>query len=207
MKNIFATIATAIVIIILGLALAVNTQAAPRYVKNVSDITMDHRYVLEAADFPKSSATKIGGRVAAPDANGWMTLIKYDANTAEKKHAVWWLDNREQQLIDGIFYDVTAPTYSIGNTDPLPVWSNENMGRVITYTSSGFYRQSEIYGTFDPCYEHFSSPCQRFTIKKVRTDTKTGRAVFRFYTAPGARKTPIAMAAGGYADFYVMIVD
>lgn len=205
MKKTLTTIFTTIVIILMGLACAVNTDAAPRYVRNVSDITMDHRYVLEAADFPKSSTTKIGGRVAAPDANGWMTLIKYDAKTAEKKHAVWWIDNREQQLIDGIFYSVVAPTYSIGNTDPLPYWSNENMGRVITYTSNGFYRQSEIYGSFDPCYEHFSSPCQRWTIKKVRTDAN-GRAVFRFYTAPGARSKPIAMAAGGYSDFYIMIV-
>ena len=202
MKTFVKTVIAMTAIIILGLALVQNTEAAPKYAKNVSDFNYNHAYVLEAADFPKSSTTKIGGRVAAPNASGWMDLIKYDPNTAESKHAVWYIDNHEQQLIDGIFYPVTAPTYSIFNTDPLPYWSNSFMGRAITYTSKGFYRQEMIYGHFDPYYEYFPSPAQRYTIKKVRTDAKTGRAVFRFINA----KSKIAMAAGGYADFYVMIL-
>ena len=204
MKNIKSFIIGAIIIIIMGLACAVNTEAATvKYAKNVSDFNYNHRYILEAAEFPKSSTTKIDGRVAAPNADGWMTLIKYSASTAESKHAVWYIDNHEQQLIDGIFYPVAAPTYTIFNDDPLPYWSNDFMGRAITYTSKGFYRQQMIYGHFEPYYEYFPSPAQRYTIKKVRTDAKTGRAVFKFVNVKSGK----AMCAGGYAFFYVRIVE
>ncbi|MBR3445376.1 MAG: hypothetical protein IKH14_05885 [Prevotella sp.] len=192
------------VIILIGLACAVNTEAATvKYAKNVGDFNYNHRYVLEAAEYPKSSTTKVDGWVATPNSTGWMDLKKYTASTAESKHQIWRIDNHEQQLIDGIFYPVTAPTYEIYNEDPLPYWSNDFMGRAITYTSKGFYRQSEIYGTFDPCYEHFSSPAQRWKIVKVRTDAKTGRAVFKFVNSKSGK----ALAAGGYAFFYVRIVE
>jgi len=204
MKKITAIIIGTFIIILMGLACAVNTEAATvKYAKSVSDFNYNHRYILEAAEFPKSSTTKIDGRVAAPNADGWMTLIKYSASTAESKHAVWYIDNHEQQLIDGIFYPVAAPTYTIFNDDPLPYWSNDFMGRAITYTSKGFYRQQMIYGHFEPYYEYFPSPAQRYTIKKVRTDAKTGRTVFKFIN----QKSGKAMAAGGYALFYVRIVE
>lgn len=199
MKTFVKTIIAMAAIIILGLALAQNTEAAPKYAKNVSDFNYNHTYVLEAADFPKSSTTKIGGRVAAPNASGWMDLIKYDPNTAESKHQIWRISN---WVYDYDMGELTLPTYTITNSDPLPHWSNSFMGRAITYTSKGFYRQEEIYGEFGTMYEHWNSPAQRYTIKKVRTDAKTGRAVFRFINA----KSKIAMAAGGYADFYVMIL-
>lgn len=199
MKTFVKTIIAMAAIIILGLALAQNTEAAPKYAKNVSDFNYNHTYVLEAADFPKSSTTKIGGRVAAPNASGWMDLIKYDPNTAESKHQIWRISN---WVYDYDLGELTLPTYTITNSDPLPHWSNSFMGRAITYTSKGFYRQEEIYGEFGTMYEHWNSPAQRYTIKKVRTDAKTGRAVFRFINA----KSKIAMAAGGYADFYVMIL-
>ena len=204
MKKITAIIIGTFIIILMGLACAVNTEAATvKYAKSVSDFNYNHRYILEAAEFPKSSTTKIDGRVAAPNADGWMTLIKYSASTAESKHAVWYIDNHEQQLIDGIFYPVAAPTYTIFNDDPLPYWSNDFMGRAITYTSKGFYRQQMIYGHFEPYYEYFPSPAQRYTIKKVRTDAKTGRTVFKFIN----QKSGKAMAAGGYALFYARIVE
>ena len=205
MKNIKSLIIGALIIIILGLACAVNTEAATvKYAKSVSDFNYTHRFVLEAAEYPKSSTTKIDGRVAAPDANGWMTLIKYSASTAESKHAVWSIDNHEQRLYPMMgYYSEVAPTYTIVNSDPLPYWSNDFMGRAITYTSKGFYRQPEIYGEFEPCYEHFSSPAQRFKIVKVRTDAKTGRVIFKFVNAKSGK----AMAAGGYALFYVRIVE
>lgn len=199
MKTFIKTIIAMAAIIILGLVLAQNTEAAPKYAKNVSDFNYNHTYVLEAADFPKSSTTKIGGRVAAPNASGWMDLIKYDPNTAESKHQIWRISN---WVYDYDMGELTLPTYTITNSDPLPHWSNSFMGRAITYTSKGFYRQEEIYGEFGTMYEHWNSPAQRYTIKKVRTDAKTGRAVFRFINA----KSKIAMAAGGYADFYVMIL-
>ena len=199
MKTFIKTIIAMTAIIILGLALAQNTEAAPKYAKNVSDFNYNHTYVLEAADFPKSSTTKIGGRVAAPNASGWMDLIKYDPNTAESKHQIWNISN---WVYDYDMGELTLPTYTITNSDPLPHWSNSFMGRAITYTSKGFYRQEEIYGEFGTMYEHWNSPAQRFTIKKVRTDAKTGRVVFRFINA----KSKVAMAAGGYADFYVMIL-
>ena len=202
MKKFMTITITAIAIIIMGLACAVNTEAATvKYAKNVGDFNYNHRYVLEAAEYPKSSTTKVDGWVATPNSTGWMDLKKYTASTAESKHQIWRIDNHEQQLIDGIFYPVTAPTYEIYNEDPLPYWSNDFMGRAITYTSKGFYRQSEIYGTFDPCYEHFSSPAQRWKIVKVRTDAKTGRAVFKFVNSKSGK----ALAAGGYAFFYVRI--
>jgi len=199
MKTFVKTIIAMVAIIIFGLAFAQNTEAAPRYAKNVSDFNSSHTYVLEAADFPKSSTTKIGGRVATPNASGWMDLIKYDPKTAESKHQIWHISN---WVYDYDMGELTLPTYTITNSDPLPHWSNSFMGRAITYTSKGFYRQEEIYGEFGTMYEHWNSPAQRYTIKKVRTDAKTGRAVFRFINA----KSKVAMAAGGYADFYVMIV-
>lgn len=205
MKKITSLIIGALIIIILGLACAVNTEAATvKYAKNVSDFNYNHRYVLEAAEYPKSSSTKIDGRVAAPNTSGWMTLIKYSASTAESKHAVWYIDNHEQRLYPMAgYYSEVAPDYTITNSDPLPYWSNDFMGRAITYTSKGFYRQEEIFGTFDPCYEHFSSPAQRFKIVKVRTDSKTKRAVFKFVNSKSGK----AMCAGGYAMFYVRIVE
>lgn len=199
MKTFVKTIIAMAAIIILGLALAQNTEAAPKYAKNVNDFNYNHTYVLEAADFPKSSTTKIGGRVATPNASGWMDLIKYDPNTAESKHQIWRISN---WVYDYDMGELILPTYTITNSDPLPHWSNSFMGRAITYTSKGFYRQEEIYGEFGTMYEHWNSPAQRYTIKKVRTDAKTGRAVFRFINA----KSKVAMAAGGYADFYVMIL-
>jgi len=199
MKTFVKTIIAMVAIIIFGLAFAQNTEAAPRYAKNVSDFNSSHTYVLEAADFPKSSTTKIGGRVATPNASGWMDLIKYDPKTAESKHQIWHISN---WVYDYDMGELTLPTYTITNSDPLPYWSNDFMGRAITYTNKGFYRQKEIYGEFGTMYEHWNSPAQRYTIKKVRTDAKTGRAVFRFINS----KSKIAMAAGGYADFYVMIL-
>ena len=204
MKKFMTITITATIIILMGLACAVNTEAATnKYTKSISDFNYNHRYVLEAVEYPKSQTTKIPGYVATPDANGWMGLKKYSASTAESKHQIWYIDNHEQQLTDGIFYPVTAPTYTITNTDPLSPSSNAFMGRAITYTSKGFYRQSEIYGTFDPCYEHFSSPAQRYKIVKVRTDAKTGRVIFKFIN----QKSGKALAAGGYAFFYVRIVE
>jgi len=205
MKNIKSLIIGALIIILMGLACAVNTEAATvKYAKSVSDFNYTHRFVLEAAEYPKSSTTKKDGYVAAPNASGWMTLIKYSASTAESKHAVWSIDNHEQRLYPMMgYYNEVAPTYTIVNSDPLPYWSNDFMGRAITYTSKGFYRQEEIYGEFEPCYEHFSSPAQRFKIVKVRTDAKTKRAVFKFMNSKSGK----AMAAGGYALFYVRIVE
>ena len=206
MKNIKSLIIGAFIIIFMGLACAVNTEAATgKYAKNVSDFNYSHRYVLEAAEYPMSQTKKVDGWVATPNADGWMNLKKYNASTAESKHQIWYIDNHEYRLneSEGYFYPETAPTYTITNTDPLPYWSNDFMGRAITYTSKGFYRQSEIYGTFEPCYEHFSSPAQRFKIVKVRTDAKTGRVIFKFVNVKSGK----AMAAGGYALFYVRIVE
>ena len=206
MKNIRAFIIGAFIIILMGLACAVNTEAATvKYAKSVSDFNSSHRYVLEAAEYPMSQTKKVDGWVATPDSDGWMNLKKYSASTADGKHQIWYIDNHEYRLneSEGYFYPETAPTYTITNTDPLPYWSNDFMGRAVTYTSKGFYRQSEIYGTFNPCYEHFSSPAQRFKIVKVRTDAKTGRTVFKFVNL----KSNKAMAAGGYALFYVRIVE
>ena len=206
MKNIKSLIIGALAIIILGLACAVNTEAATvKYAKSVSDFNYTHRFVLEAAEYPLSQTKKVDGYVATPDADGWMNLKKYSASTAESKHQIWYIDNHEYRLneSEGYFYPETAPTYTITNTDPLPYWSNDFMGRAITYTSKGFYRQSEIYGTFEPCYEHFSSPAQRFKIVKVRTDAKTGRVIFKFINVKSGK----AMCAGGYALFYVRIVE
>ena len=201
MKRIFIMTATALIIIILGLACAVNTEAATgKYVKSISEIVPEGEYILEAVEFPKSSATKIPGYVATPDANGWMGLKKYVASTAESKHQIWHISNRAYDYQLGY---VTTSTYTITNSDPLPYWSNAFMGRAITYTSKGFYRQEEIYGAFATHYEHFNSPAQRFTIKKVRVDAKTGRTIFKFINVKSGK----AMAAGGYALFYVRIVE
>ena len=50
MKTFVKTIIAMAAIIILGLALAQNTEAAPKYAKNVSDFNYNHTYVLEAAE-------------------------------------------------------------------------------------------------------------------------------------------------------------
>ena len=87
MKNIKSLIIGAFIIIILGLACAVNTEAATvKYAKNVSDIDHYHSYILEAAEYPKSSTKKVDGWVATPDATGWMGLKKYNASTAKANH-------------------------------------------------------------------------------------------------------------------------
>jgi hypothetical protein len=52
-------------------------------------------------------------------------------------------------------------------------------------------------------YERWNSPAQRWKIVKVRTDAKTGRVVFKFINVKSGK----AMAAGGYAFFYVRIVE
>lgn len=201
MKKITAIIIGALIIIILGLACAVNTEAATvKYAKNVSEINYEHRYILEAAEFPMSQTTKIDGYVATPNASGWMDLKKYTASTAESKHQIWNITNWAYDYNIG---EVTAPSYTITNRDPLPTWSNSFMGRAVTYTSKGFYRQEEIYGALSTHYEHFNSPAQRFTIKKVRVDAKTGRTVFKFINVKSGK----AMCAGGYALFYVRIVE
>ena len=201
MRKVFIMTATALAIIILGLACAVNTEAAMvKYAKNVSDIKSTGEYILEAAEYPKSSTKKIDGWVATPDATGWMNLKKYSASTAKSKHQIWNITNWAYDYDIG---EVTAPSYTITNRDPLPTWSNSFMGRAVTYTSKGFYRQEEIYGEFGTMYEHWNSPAQRYKIVKVRTDKKTGRAVFKFVN----QKSGKAMAAGGYALFYVRIVE
>ena len=201
MKKFMTITITAIIIIILGLACAVNTEAATvRYAKNVSEFNYEHRYVLEAAEYPKSSTKKVDGWVATPNATGWMDLKKYTASTADSKHQIWDISNWNY---DYNFGEVTTPTYTITNSDPLPHWSNDFMGRAVTYTPKGFYRQEEIYGEFGTMYEHWNSPAQRFKIVKVRTDAKTKRAVFKFVN----QKSGKALAAGGYAFFYVRIVE
>jgi len=201
MKKFMTLIITATIIILMGLACAVNTEAATvKYAKSVSDFNYNHRYVLEAAEYPKSSTKKIDGYVATPNASGWMDLKKYTASTAESKHQIWNITNWAYDYDIG---EVTAPSYTITNSDPLPYWSNAFMGRAITYTSKGFYRQEEIYGAFGTHYEHWNSPVQRYKIVKVRTDAKTGRAVFKFVNVKSGK----AMCAGGYALFYVRIVE
>lgn len=201
MKKITAIIIGSLIIIILGLACAVNTEAATvKYAKSVSDFSSAHRYVLEAAEFPMSQTKKIDGYVATPNASGWMDLKKYTASTAESKHQIWYIENWVYDYDRG---ELTLPTYTITNSDPLPYWSNDFMGRAITYTSKGFYRQKEICGEFGTMYEHWNSPAQRFKIVKVRTDAKTGRTVFKFVNVKSGK----AMCAGGYAFFYVRIVE
>ena len=201
MRRIFIMMATAIIIIIMGLACAVNTEAATGgYVKSISEIVPEGEYILEAVEYPKSQTTKIPGYVATPDANGWMGLKKYVASTANEKHQIWRISN---WVYDYNIGEMTLPTYTITNTDSLPYWSNAFMGRAVTYTSKGFYRQEEIYGEFGTMYEHWNSPAQRYKIVKVRTDAKTKRAVFKFVN----QKSGKALAAGGYAFFYVRIVE
>lgn len=199
MKTFVKTIIAMVAIIIFGLAFAQNTEAAPRYAKNVSDFNYAHRYVLEAAEYPMSQTTKIDGYVATPNASGWMDLKKYTASTAESKYQIWDISN---WVYDYDMGELTLPTYTITNSDPLPHWSNSFMGRAITYTSKGFYRQEEIYGEFGTMYEHWNSPAQRYKIVKVRTDAKTGRVVFKFVNVKSGK----AMCAGGYAFFYVRIL-
>ena len=199
MRRIFIMTATALIIIILGLACAVNTEAATvKYAKNVSDIDYYHSYVLEAAEYPKSSTKKIDGWVATPDSTGWMGLKKYNASTAKANHQLWDISNHAYDYELG---EVIAPDYDITNPDPLPYWSNDFMWRAVTYTPKGFYRQNEIFEDFGTMYEHFNSPAQRWKIVKVRTDKKTGRAVFKFLNSKSGK----ALAAGGYAFFYVRI--
>jgi hypothetical protein len=201
MKKITAIIIGALAIIILGLACAVNTEAATGgYVKSISEIVPEGEYILEAVEYPKSQTTKIPGYVATPDANGWMGLKKYVASTAESKHQIWHISNWAYDYDMG---EMTLPTYTITNEDPLPYWSNAFMGRAVTYTSKGFYRKEEIYGDFGTMYEHWNSPAQRWKIVKVRTDAKTGRVVFKFINVKSGK----AMCAGGYAFFYVRIVE
>lgn len=197
MKKITTIIITAIVIIIMGLACAVNTEAATvKYVKDVSEIVPEGEYILEAVEYPKSKTTKIPGYVATPDANGWMGLKKYSASTAEAKHQIWHISNWAYDYNLG---EVTAPTYTITNEDPLPYWSNAFMGRAVTYTSSGFYRQEEIFGEFGTMYEHWNSPAQRYKIVATGTDKRTGGTIFKFPNA----KSKKAFASGGYALFII----
>ena len=195
MKNIRAFIIGALIIILMGLACAVNTEAATvKYVKSISEIVPEGEYILEAVEFPKSSATKIPGYVATPDANGWMGLKKYVASTAESKHQIWHISNRAYDYQLGY---VTTSTYTITNEDPLPYWSNAFMGRAVTYTSKGFYRQEEIYGEFGTMYEHWNSPAQRYKIVKTGTDKKTGAAILKFPNVKSCK----AFASGGYGLF------
>ena len=206
MKNIKTLIITATIIILMGLACAVNTEAATvKYAKSVSDFKSTGEYILEAAEYPMSQTKKVDGLVATPDADGWMNLKKYNASTAKSNHQIWRISNFVWNSYPdgGGYYGDHAPTYTIDNSDPLPYWSNDFMARAVTYTSKGFYRQEEIYGAFGTHYEHFNSPAQRFTIKKVRVDSKTGRTVFKFINVKSGK----AMAAGGYALFYVRIVE
>ena len=195
MKKFMTITITAIIIIMLGLACAVNTEAATgKYVKSISEIVPDGEYILEAVEFPKSSAIKIPGYVATPDSTGWMGLKKYVASTAESKHQIWHISNRAYDYQLGY---VTTSTYTITNSDPLPYWSNSFMGRAITYTSKGFYRQEEIYGEFGTMYEHWNSPAQRYKITKVGTDKRTGGIILKFPNVKSGK----AFASGGYGLF------
>ena len=195
MRRIFIMMATAIIIIIMGLACAVNTEAATgKYVKSISEIVPEGEYILEAVEYPKSQTKKIPGYVATPDANGWMSLKKYVASTAKAKHQIWNISNR---VYDYQMGEMTLPTYTITNTDPLPYWSNDFMGRAITYTSKGFYRQEEIYGEGGTMYEHWNSPAQRYKITKVGTDKRTGGVILKFPNAKSGK----AFASGGYGLF------
>ena len=191
----FMTITITAIIIILGLACAVNTEAATvKYVKSISEIVPEGEYILEAVEYPKSQTTKIPGYVATPDANGWMGLKKYVASTAESKHQIWHISNWAYDYDMG---ELTLPTYTITNSDPLPYWSNAFMGRAVTYTSKGFYRQEEIYGAFGTHYEHWNSPAQRYKIVATGTDKRTGGTIFKFPNVKSGK----AFASGGYGLF------
>ena len=195
MKKFMTITITAIIIIIMGLACAVNTEASTgKCVKSISEIVPDGEYILEAVEFPKSSAIKIPGYVATPDSTGWMGLKKYVASTAESKHQIWHISNRAYDYQLGY---VTTSTYTITNSDPLPYWSNAFMGRAVTYTSKGFYRQEEIYGEFGTMYEHWNSPAQRYKITKVGTDKRTGGIILKFPNVKSGK----AFASGGYGLF------
>ena len=197
MKNIKSLIIGALIIIILGMACAVNTEAATgKYVKSISEIVPEGEYILEAVEYPKSQAKKIPGYVATPDASGWMGLKKYVASTAESKHQIWHISNWAYDYDMG---EMTLPTYTITNEDPLPYWSNAFMGRAVTYTSKGFYRQEEIYGDFGTMYEHWNSPAQRYKIVATGTDKRTGGTIFKFPNV----KSKKSFASGGYALFIV----
>ena len=197
MKKITAFIIGAFIIILMGLACAVNTEAATvKYVKSISEIVPEGEYILEAVEYPKSQTKKIPGYVATPDANGWMGLKKYVASTAESKHQIWHISNWAYDYDMG---EMTLPTYTITNEDPLPYWSNTFMGRAVTYTSKGFYRKEEIYGEFGTMYEHWNSPAQRYKIVKTGTDKKTGAAILKFPNVKSGK----AFASGGYALFIV----
>jgi len=64
MKNIKTLIITATIIILMGLACAVNTEAATvKYAKSVSDIVSTGEYILEAAEYPMSQTKKVDGFV------------------------------------------------------------------------------------------------------------------------------------------------
>ena len=197
MKKITAIIIGALAIIILGLACAVNTEAATgKYVKNISEIVPEGEYILEAVEYPKSQTKKIPGYVATPDSTGWMGLKKYVASTAESKHQIWHISNRAYDYQMG---ELTLPTYTITNSDPLPYWSNAFVGRAVTYTSKGFYRQEEIYGEFGTMYEHWNSPAQRYKIVKTGTDKRTGGIILKFPNVKSGK----AFASGGYGLFIV----
>ena len=195
MRRIFIMLATAIIIIIMGLACAMNTEAATnKYVKSISEIVPEGEYILEAVEYPKSQTKKIPGYVATPDANGWMGLKKYVASTAKAKHQIWHISNR---VYDYQMGEMTLPTYTITNSDPLPYWSNDFMGRAVTYTGKGFYRMEEIYGEGGTMYEHWNSPAQRYKITKVGTDKRTGGVILKFPNAKSGK----AFASGGYGLF------
>ena len=198
MKKFMTITITAIIIIIMGLACAVNTEAATiKYVKDVSEIVPEGEYILEAVEYPMSSTKKIPGYVATPNASGWMDLKKYNASTAESKHQIWSISNRVYDY-DSLSY-ITLTDYTITNSDPLPYWSNDFMGRAVTYTSKGFYRQSEIYGEFGTMYEHWNSPAQRFKITPVGVDKRTGGTIYKFPNS----KSKKAFASGGYGLFII----
>ena len=195
MKKFMTLIITATIIILMGLACAVNTEAATgKYVKSISEIVPEGEYILEAVEYPKSQTKKIPGYVATPDSTGWMGLKKYVASTAESKHQIWHISNR---VYDYQMGELTLSTYTITNTDPLPYWSNAFMGRAVTYTSKGFYRQEEIYGEFGTMYEHWNSPAQRFKIVKTGTDKRTGGIILKFPNVKSGK----AFASGGYGLF------
>lgn len=198
-RSIIAIILAAVVGLTLGMLCAVPTHAAERYAKSVAEVENPNNvyFVLEAADYPKV------GYVAAPDKNGWMSLIKYSTKTAEAKHAVWMISNREQGWIDDgwggrYLTEVTAPTVTITNHD---YSAGRNYLRAVTYTKQGFYWLPEIYVDKDPLYEYLNSPSQRWTVRKV--GTKDGRAVFRFYS----EESKLSLAAGGWGRFCIRIVN
>ena len=197
MRRVFIVIT---LVIVAMMACTTRTEAATvKYAKSVADIQKGQYFVLEAADYPNA------GYVAAPDANGWMHLVKYKASTIEKLHGVWMITNKEQGWMTDIFggeylAPVTAPTYTITNHAAYDPSSTEPTTRYITYTPSGYYWLPERF-VDNPLYEHGSDFNQRWNIKKV--GTKDGKAVFRFYNAASGT----SFAAGGWGRFLVRIVQ